>query len=323
MENLKAGKNIVSFKSQGVKLAGLLFTPEDFDQSKTYPAVVFSGPLNQIKEQMGSSYGKEMSAKGYVFLSFDHLGYGDSEGGIRDNENPFIKMESIRDAISYLGTLPFVNKIYGLGGCASGGYMSTVAVTDKRLSAVATVSGMLNNKGNYFGVMSKEQLIPLFTMANSARQKLYETGETEYYDAFNMENVPVEERKINEGYDYYMTKRAGKETNPNYNHLVPKMAMELLPLTNATEYAPYLYTPYIGIVGEKTIPTNSKEGSMPNEGEMPAELHTGVLTVDFYNATSEPKELHVIPGASHVSLYDIEEHVEQAVSKMDTFFKKF
>ncbi len=310
--NMKSGKNEVKFNSQGVQLAGHLYLPENFDANKKYPTVVFSGPFNQVKEQMGTVYGKKMAAKGYVFLSFDHLGYGDSEGEIRDNENSYIKMESIRDAISFLGTLEFVDrtKLYGLGGCASGGYMPLVAVTDKRLAAIATVSGMMDNKASYFSTMTKEQLIPLFEMANAARQKAYETGEVEYYDALNMANTD----HSNEGYDYYMTSRAGKETYPNYSHLAPKMLMENAPITSAVDYAPYLYTPYLGIIGEK---------SLPKEGETPIPLHTGPLTVNFFNAASEPKELYEVPGATHVSLYDIDKDVDQAVNKMDEFFKKY
>ena len=318
MENnqLKSGMNQVTFKSQGVKLAGLLFTPENFDANRKYPAVVFSGPFNQVKEQMGAVYGKKMAAKGYVFLSFDHLGYGDSEGEIRNNENSYIKMESIRDAISYLGTLGFIDKtkLYGLGGCASGGYMPLVAVTDKRLAAIATVSGMMDNKASYFGVMTKEQLMPLFDMANKARQKQYETGEVEYYDALGMDNLTEEQKVGNEGYDYYMTARAGKETYPNYSHLAPKVLMENAPLTSAVDYAPYLYTPYLGIIGEKAL---------LKEGETPTPLHTGSLTTSFYEAASEPKELYKVPGATHVSLYDIDEDVDRAVAKMDEFFKKY
>lgn len=313
---MKSGKNEIKFRSQGVNLAGLLFLPENFDSNKKYPAVVFSGPFNQIKEQMGAVYGKKMAAKGYVFLSFDHLGYGDSEGKIRDNENSFIKMESIRDAISYLGTLEFVDraKLYGLGGCASGGYIPLVAVTDKRLAAVATVSGMMDNKASYFGAMAKEQLMPLFEMANEARQKQYETDEVEYYDALGMANIPEDQREANEGYDYYMTARAGKETYPNYTHLAPKILMENAPLTSAVDYAPYLYTPYLGIIGEKAL---------PKKGETLTPLHTAPLTVNFYNAASEPKELYEVPGATHVSLYDIDKDVDQAVNKMDEFFKKY
>ena len=303
---ISVGKNQITFKSQGVKLSGLLYTPADFDASATYPTIIFSGPFNQIKEQMGAVYGEKMAALGYVFLSFDHLGYGDSEGELRDNENPFIKMESIRDAISYLGTLPFVDrdKLFGLGGCASGGYIPIVATTDKRLKAIATVSGMMDNTGFYFKTMTKEQLVPLFKMANLARQKAYETGEMDYYDALNMDNTDPE----NEGYDYYMTKRAGKETYPNYTHMAPMTLMEVAPLTSGLALAPYLYTPYLGIYGEK-----AKGGDIP----------TAQLTIDFYEAASEPKELFEVKGATHVSLYDIDEDVDQAVAKMDEFFAKY
>ena len=36
-----------------------------------------------------------------------------------------MKIESIRDAISFMGTLPFVDRqrLFGLGVCASGGYI--------------------------------------------------------------------------------------------------------------------------------------------------------------------------------------------------------
>jgi fermentation-respiration switch protein FrsA (DUF1100 family) len=306
------GKNSITFKSQGVSLAGDLYVPNNFESTNKYPTVLFSGPFNQIKEQTGAVYAKKLIEKGYVVLVFDHLGYGDSEGDIRDNENSYIKMESIRDSISYLCTLNFVDKdrLYGLGVCASGGYVPLVAVTDKRLKAISTVSGMMDNKSSYFESIPKDMLLSLFHMANYARQKSYETGEIEYYDALNMENMP----KDNEGYDYYMTKRAGKQRYANYTHLAPKFLMENAPLTSAVDYAPYLYTPYLGIIGEK---------SLPKENEEVSPLHTGPLSVDFYEKASEPKELYVVDGATHVSLYDIDKDVQSAVDKMDEFFKKY
>lgn len=47
---IKAGVNTVFFRSGNLQLAGLLFTPKDFDVNKQYPTVVFSGPFNQVKE---------------------------------------------------------------------------------------------------------------------------------------------------------------------------------------------------------------------------------------------------------------------------------
>ena len=45
---LKPGINGVNFKSQGLRLAGDLYTPDNFDPSASYPAIVFAGPFNQV-----------------------------------------------------------------------------------------------------------------------------------------------------------------------------------------------------------------------------------------------------------------------------------
>lgn len=307
-KKLTSGRNDVTFTSMGHTLAAHLYTPEGFDPKGSYPAVVISSAFNQVKEQTGAVYARALAKQGYVAISFDHIGYGDSEGKLRNNENSFIKIESIRDAISYMGTLPFVDcdNLFGLGVCASGGYMALVATTDKRLKAIASVSGMLGNQMSYFGTMDRETITALIGTQNAGRQRAYETGEIEYVDALQMDaaaNAP-EGSTMREGYDYYMTARAGAETYPNYSHLSPSFMLEAPMLADAMSYAPYLYTPFIGIYGEK------------------AKDETGVLTIKFYEKASEPKELVEIKGASHVSLYDIPGDVDRAVAAMDGFFKK-
>ena len=313
-QNLTSGRNEITFKSQGVNLAAHLYTPKDFDPNGSYPAVVISSAFNQVKEQTGAVYGARLADQGYVTISFDHLGYGDSEGKLRNNENAFVKIESIRDAISFMGTLSFVdrNNLFGLGVCASGGYMALVATTDKRLKAIASVSGMLGNKASYFETMDRETVTGLIAMQNAGRQKAYETGVVDYVDALGM---AAEEEAIkagetpSEGYDYYMTERAGAQTYPNYSHLSPSFMLEAPMLADATSYAPYLYTPFIGIVGEKAMD--------PASGA----LCTGPLTKNFFDQASEPKEFVEVPGASHVDLYDREEFVTSAIDAMDRFFK--
>ncbi|GAA5316363.1 MAG: alpha/beta hydrolase [Candidatus Pelagadaptatus aseana] len=320
LTTLKAGINEIAFASKTVAgdlmLAGLLFLPEGFDPAQKYPAVIFSPPFNQVKEQTGTVYGRHLAQKGYITLVFDHAGYGDSEGQIRNNENAFVKMESIRDAISYLGSLPFINqdKLYGLGVCASGGYMALVATTDKRLKAIATVSGMMGNQASYFATMDRETVTGLITMQNAGRQKAYETGEIDYVDALGLgaEAAAIEQGVTpSEGYSYYMTQRAGAETYPNYSHLSPSFMLETPMLADAQSYAPYLYTPYIGIVGSKAMD--------PASGA----LATGALTKQYFDQASEPKQFVEIDGASHVDLYDQDKFVTQAVRHMDEFFTRF
>lgn len=43
---------------------------------------------------------------------------------------------------------------------------------------------------------------------------------------------------------------------------------------------------------------------------------------DAYAKAAEPKELFVVPGASHVDLYDRPEYLEITLPKLDTFFKQ-
>lgn len=305
---LSAGKNDITFKSLGLKLAANLYLPEGFDPAGSYPAVVMSSAFNQVKEQSMAVYGPRLAALGYVAIGFDHIGYGDSEGELRLNENPFVKMESIRDAVSFMGTLPFVDRdnLFGLGICASGGYMALVATTDKRLKAMASVSGMLGNKASYFEAMDRETITGLIAAQNAGRQKAYETGVVDYVDALNMtaaKDAP-KDSAFYQGYDYYMTERAGAQTYPTYSHMSPSFMLEAPMLADAMSYAPYLYTPFLGIYGEKAM------------------ADTGPLTVDFVEAASEPKELLEIPGAGHVDLYDKPEFVDPAVAAMDSFFRK-
>lgn len=306
ISTLQSGKNDITFRSLGKNLAAHLYTPVDFDPKKKYPAIVFSSAFNQVKEQTGAVYAPLLAERGYVTIVFDHIGYGDSEGDIRNNENSFVKIETIRDATSFMGTLPFVDRdqLFGLGVCASGGYMALAATTDKRLKAIASVSGMLANQASYFGTMDRETVTALIATQNAGRQKAYETGEVDYVDALQVDkakNAP-EGTAMYEGYDYYMTTRAGAQTYPNYSHLSPSFMMEAPMLADALSYAQYLYTPFIGIIGENA--------------------ETGPLTEMFYEKASEPKELVKISGASHVSLYDIEKDVVRAVEAIDTFFQK-
>ena len=304
------GRNDLVFSSQEHALAAHLYLPSDFDPATTLPAVVYSGPFNQVKEQTGAVYGGELARRGYAVLVFDHVGYGESEGRVRNNEHAFIKIEGIRDAISFVRTLPFVDRsrLFGLGICASGTYMALVATTDKRLNAIATVSGRMSNKASYFEALDRETVTAVIAAANAARQEYYETGEVDYVDLLGFEDVDLASVDPNsiqaEGYDFYMTPRAGAQTYPGFSHRSPGFMHEAPMLADAMSYAPYLYTPYLGIYGEMAL------------------ANTGPQTVNYYNAASDPKELHEVAGASHVSLYDNREHVTEAVERMHEFFQK-
>ena len=132
----------VSFNNKANKLAGHLHLPENFSVDRKYPALVGIHPAGGVKEQVIGLYAKKLSAQGYVVLVYDASYQGESEGEPRLLEDPTTRVEDARCAADYLTTLPYVDEermgVYGV--CAGGGYAISVAQTERRFKAVATVS---------------------------------------------------------------------------------------------------------------------------------------------------------------------------------------
>lgn len=298
----------VIFISKQITLAGTLYLPPDWSADKQYPTIIYSGPMSQIKELTGAFYGQRLAAKGYVFLAFDHQGFGESEGEIRNYEDPFAKMDNIRDALSFMRTLPYVDRdrVYGLGVCASGGLMGVLGASEKRFAAIATVSGFMSNVDSFFKQMPREQVVAIMKAANEARQLAYETGKVQVADNMGMGAIDPEaldkDSVLRGAYEFYMTDRSEAAAHPRYSNLQPAMQSDVYALCNAIPYAPYFYTPYLGIVGSNA--------------------DTAYLTQEFYDACSEPKQLVTVEGANHVALYDDPDAVDQAIGAMTTFFAR-
>ena len=311
LKNIQSGKNKIEFISRtmagNLKLVGHLYVPENFDESRKYPTIVFTGPFNQVKEQMGAVYGEKLAKKGFIFLTFDHQGFGESEGLIRNYEHTGNKINGLQDAISFLRMHSFVDreKFYGLGACAGGNTMVYAAVADKRLKKIGLVSALLAHTVMTFVAGGKRtEIDKKFLSANEAYQKFYETGEVVPTDVLEMDkNRDSKLRDEREGYDYYMTARAGKETYPNYSHLGAEFFHMDWSRYSAARIGRFLSTPVMTIYG-------SKAGSKP-------------LSWYFHwKVRSKNKKRVSIKGATHVDLYDVEKYVDQVVEKLTTFFNK-
>lgn len=53
-----------------------------------------------------------------------------------------------------------------------------------------------------------------------------------------------------------------------------------------------------------------------------SEAETAYFSREAIEQAAEPKELFVIDGATHIDLYDRDEHVTPAVAKLTEFFAK-
>lgn len=271
-----------TFLKTGLKVAALVFYPKDFDEHKSYPAIVVTHPGGGVKEQVASLYAWNLAQKGYVTIAFDASHHGESEGMPRYLEDPASRVEDIRSAIDYLTTLPFVDRerIGAMGICAGGGYTMSAIQTDIRIRAAAGVSTW--NTGDWVkdGFPPREKNSQLEkSLKMAAEQRTREAnGEEPLYVGYVPnspeeidENTPVIMREASK---YYRTERCAYPTSVN------KMAVQSLDRLAAFDAFIYLDTvsprPILLIVGSLADTKHFSE--------------------DAYNRAREPKEFWLFGG---------------------------
>jgi ketosteroid isomerase-like protein/alpha-beta hydrolase superfamily lysophospholipase len=138
----------LSFVSKKNNLAGRLYLPQGVSAQRPTAGLVITGAWMTVKEQMPHRYAQEMARRGFVALTFDFRGWGESDGARRQLENPQEKVEDILAAAAFLRSRPEVagGRIGGLGICASSGYMVTATAQTKQIDSVALVAPWLHDK---------------------------------------------------------------------------------------------------------------------------------------------------------------------------------
>lgn len=201
--------NKVTFQSEGLNLVGNMYLPADMKADEKYPAIVVSGSWTTVKEQMAGLYAEKLAEKGFITLAFDFRNYGESEGEPRSYESPDLKIEDIRNAVSFLETVPEVdtNRIGAFAVCASTGYTLVAAAQDDRIKSVVVTAAWLHDGeavkmfyGGEDGVNTKIEA------ARAAKKNYAENGEIDYIPAISTTD---ETAAMFGEYDYYLNPERG------------------------------------------------------------------------------------------------------------------
>ncbi|MDD0813275.1 alpha/beta hydrolase [Curvibacter sp. HBC28] len=284
----------VVFKNQyRMAVAGKLFTPKALDGHAKAAALVIGHPMGAVKEQSANLYATQMAERGFVTLSLDLSFWGESEGLPRHAVSPDIYAEDFSAAVDFLRTQAFVDgeRIGAIGICGSGSFVISAAKIDPRMKAIATVSmydmgtatrSALNHS------QTPEQRQQVIATAATQRDAEFRGGATQYTGGtvheLSAETHPIQR----EFYDFYRTPR-GEYTPPGGSPLTtthPTLTsnvkfMNFYPFNDIETISP---RPMLFITGDQA--------------------HSKEFSEDAFQRAAEPKELHLVPGAGHVDLYD-------------------
>lgn len=299
----------VWFRKANLRLAGDMYFPRDFDANKKYSAIVVVHPGGGVKEQTAGLYASKLAEKGFIALAYDAAYQGESEGEPRFLEDPASRVEDVRAAVDYFSTLPYVdmNRVGALGICAGGGYAFNATQTEYRIKAVAGVSAV------DFG-SSKREGINNSTSPEQFREMMREVGEQRSREANgapyrmatyvpnSLEGIPANASPMyREGYEYYRTSRGG---HPRSENKVIFTSFDRLSAFHAFDMIETISPrPILFIVG--------------------GEADTAYFSKNAYDRALAPKDYRVIPGASHIDLYDKPQYVTPAVDILTEFYEKY
>jgi dienelactone hydrolase len=101
-------KRPVTFYSEGVKLVGDVYAPDDLRPGERRGGIVLCHGYTGVKDLYLPDNARVLNDAGYVAMGFDYKGWGDSEGP-RSRLAPWSRVADVQAALTYLGGLPEVD----------------------------------------------------------------------------------------------------------------------------------------------------------------------------------------------------------------------
>ena len=306
----------VTFKNRyGITLAADMYTPKN--ATGKLPAIAVSGPFGAVKEQSSGLYAQHMAERGFVTIAFDPSFTGESGGEPRRMASPDINTEDFLAAVDFLSVQDNVDpeRIGIIGICGFGGMAVNAAALDPRIKATVASTMYDMSKVNVEGYFASEDTPAKRTEKRKAiaaqRTEDFRTGT--YLRAGGVIDPLPEDAPwfVKDYHAYYKCPRGYHARSGNSTDGWNSIGCQSFLNQPLLCWAQEIESPVLLIHGEKA---HSRYFS-----EYAFEKMTG-KKCDGQNMTLGNKEILIIPGASHIDLYDDEAGVIP-YDKMEQFFK--
>lgn len=185
----------VSLFNAGCRLAGTVLLPDALPEAA--PGIV-QGPgwLGLRDAKLYRPYHEALTGAGFVVLTLDYRGFGDSEGDATSLD-PMDQVSDIRAGLTYLASRPEVDGrrlgLFGSGGTGGGNAVMAAGLDERVLATVAQVP--VSDGRDWLHRMRREHEWLDFTdRVTAARERYVTTGEVELVSPRDGIMVPTPER---------------------------------------------------------------------------------------------------------------------------------
>jgi dienelactone hydrolase len=162
---------LVNIWSDGTRLSGNLFYPKNMKEEDKLPAIILCHGWGGLRAHLNQAYAPHMAAAGYVIMTFDYRGWGDSdcrlilkekkpewdESGeavvrvqaVRTVVDPVDQTEDIINCLNFIVGEPNVDtEQIGLWGTSyGGGHVLYIAAQDERVKCIVSQVPSMDSRG--------------------------------------------------------------------------------------------------------------------------------------------------------------------------------
>lgn len=268
----------VDFYSEGVRLSGDLFLPDRLADGEKRAGIVLCHGYTGVRNLYLPDIARELNRFGYVVLTFDYKGWGDSDGP-KTRLAPYGRVIDSQAAITFLGAQPMVDDSrIGIYGTSYGG--ATVvwtAAVDTRVKAVVSVVGIGHGWRWMRSVRRPDEFADLLERSKADRIRRATTGQSEFVER---SDVLLPDRQSAE------LAAAQRRGNPG---AVSQIPLEFI--DDTLEFHPEWIVDKIAPRPLLLITTDDDRLVPPEESE------------SLYAKAGEPKKLVTLKGWGHYEVY--------------------
>lgn len=303
----KVNHSKITFHNRyGIILAADMYVPKN--AAGRLPAIAVCGPFGAVKEQSSGLYAQTMAEYGFLTLAFDPSFTGESGGMPRYVASPDINTEDFCAAVDFLSVQKNVDpdRIGIIGICGWGGMAINAAALDTRIKATvaSTMYDMTRvNANGYFDSENTEAARYEKKKTMNAQRTQDYKNETYALAGGVVDPLPEDAPQfVKDYYAYYKTPRGYHPRSLNSNNgwnVTSSLSFMNMPIL---QYSHEIRSAVLLVHGEKA--------------------HSRYFSETAYQKlTGDNKELMLIPGASHVDLYDNMDMIP--FEKLRSFFAEY